>query len=378
MHNLVLNPFLIIALSFLFAHIAYLLPFSAIYPSISLESAAPGVYFIFLNLLAGVVWHYLHLSRSYIFKASSRMTSKLNVIGFVSCTLIVLELVVYGVPLLGQISYTDFGAPIIHVALVSSLLVLSVASIISSPRNFKWIVISLFISILILNRFLFIFISIAFLISYLSSKKFNLKYIIYSSFFIISIVFIFGLIGTWRMSVILDVPYSQAQEYILVAGHASDLYKDTNLPASFFWFWIYITSPISNLIYNVEIGNLMTNHSLLQLVGYELLPQTISKHLGDYPFKVILLSENLNVSSAIAPSYIALGFLGITLFFSYYAMIFTIVALCFKGFYRNVIVVIFSSLSFFMVFFNVIVMPIFIFSISVVLMFSLRISRSTS
>lgn len=375
MRSFVLNPFLIIAFSYLLAYSAYLLPFSEIYPTLNFSTAAPGLYFIVLNVIAGFIWHFIRLSSVSFNTIPVNAHFKINVIGLCSCALILVELSIYGVPLLGHVSYTDFGAPILHVALVSSLLVLSVASVLAG-RSFKWFLITLLIAVLILNRFLLIFVLLSFLFFHLSNKKFNFRSVFKSFLFISFIVFLFGLLGTWRMSSILGISYAEAQEYILVAGDASDFYIRTGLPISFFWFWIYLTSPISNLVYNVELGNYLVNLDFITLVGFEFLPQTISKHLGDYPYDVKLLAAHLNVASAISPSFIAMGFLGITLYFCYYFFLFFLFAMVLKGFYRYTLILILSSLSVFMIFFNVIIMPIFIFSIGVLLVLSMKYSRS--
>lgn len=124
------------------------------------------------------------------------------------------------------------------------------------------------------------------------------------------------------MSNIMDVPYKQAQDYILTAGNASDYYKDTGLPVSVFWFWVYVTSPLSNFVLNIKFNEVGDLYNIINVISFELFPQTISKHLGEYPIEVMLLSENLNVSTAVTPVYVALGYLGITIYFLYYSSVF--------------------------------------------------------
>lgn len=127
-----------------------------------------------------------------------------------------------------------------------------------------------------------------------------------------------------------------------------------------------------NIKFN-EVGDL---YNIINVISFELFPQTISKHLGEYPIEVMLLSENLNVSTAVTPVYVALGYLGITIYFLYYSSVFFLVTLMLKGDMRKVIIVLFSTLSMFMIFFNVIIMPIFIFSILVSFFMSLSVTRN--
>ncbi|MGY3870018.1 hypothetical protein ACW5W4_10835 [Aeromonas crassostreae] len=378
---LVLNPFFIISTSFCLSYFLYLLPFSDKYYELDLIGLYPGLYFVFLNFILGFLWFEFKLSTLTKIDVSKVLvfSKKTNYLGCVVSFLILIELLLYGVPILGQVDYTEFGAPIIHVALVSSMLVLSIISSLIYSYNKKlkwWIIISLVISFLILNRFLMLFVCISTVFVYLSLSRVRAKNIILVFIFIILFGYVFGLLGTWRMSNIMDVPYSQAQDYILTAGHASDQFKNTGLPVSVFWFWLYITSPLSNFILNIhdnQIGNIA---NIVNVISFELLPQTISKHLGDYPIKVLLLSDNLNVSSAITPVYVSLGYLGITIYVLYYASIYFFVAILSRGIFRNITVILLSTLSLFMIFFNVIIMPIFIFSLVIVFFISLKYSGS--
>ncbi|WP_125598880.1 O-antigen polymerase [Aeromonas salmonicida] len=375
-----LNPFFIISISFCFSYFLYLLPFSNQYYQLDLTGLYPGLYFIFLNFIFGFLWFKLKLSTLAKIDMSSItvFSKKTNYLGCVVFFLILIELLLYGVPILGQVDYTEFGAPIIHVALVSSMLVLSIISslLYSNNKNLKWwVFISLVISFLILNRFLILFVCVSTVFVYLSLSKIRARNIILVVLALIFFVYIFGLLGTWRMSNIMDVPYSQAQDYILTAGHASEQFKSTGLPVSVFWFWLYITSPISNFILNIYENQTGDIANIFSLISFELLPQTISKHLGDYPINVLLLSENLNVSSAITPVYVSLGYLGITIYALYYASIYFFVASSLRGVFRNVTVILLSTLSLFMIFFNVIIMPIFIFSLAVVVLISLNYSK---
>jgi hypothetical protein len=375
--NLIGNPFHIIAFSFSLSYMLYLLPFSDKYLPLNLINALPGLYFIFLNFMSGLVWSRFNLNLITSFSTYDilRVRRRVDILGYVVLSLIGIELVIYGIPLFGQVSYTDFGAPIIHVALVSCLLILSIISSFTYKVNSKWIFLSLIIGFLILNRFLILFVCIGGLLTYLSLNKIKINTFLKVTFFLFIVISVFGALGTWRMANIMDVSYIKAQDYILSAGHASDYYKEIGLPTSVFWFWIYITSPISNFILNVELNNMAEMKNISNVILFELLPQTISKRLGDYPIEVLLLSENLNVSSSITPSYISLGYLGITIYFSYYCFLFFFVTTLFRGLRRKVVVILLSTLSSFMIFFNIIIMPIFIFSVSVLFLFSLRFRK---
>ncbi|MGL5039095.1 MAG: hypothetical protein ACRC6D_03060 [Aeromonas sp.] len=377
---ILLNPFYVIATSFCFTYVLYLLPFSDKYYDLDLIGLYPGLYFFTLNCIFGVLWSSFKLntlSMTEILKTSN-FQKKTSYLGYIVSFFIVIELLLYGIPILGQVDYTKFGAPIIHVALVSSILVLSISSslIYSNNKSFKWwVFISLTISVLIMNRFLILFICFSAAIVYLVSNKIRIKNVILTLMVFVIIVYGFGFLGTWRMSNIMGVPYAQAQNYILTAGHASESFKNSGLPVSVFWFWLYITSPISNLILNIHDNQVGGIVNILNLISFELLPQTISKHLGDNAIKILLLSDNLNVTSAITAVYVYLGYLGITIYVFYYSFIYFCIAIMLRGIFRDITVVLLSTLSLFMVFVNVIIMPIFIFSLIVVFLISLKYSN---
>lgn len=321
---ILVNPFMIVGFSFLVSYLLYTFPFSNKYYELDFTSILPGLYFILLNFFGGIIWSKLNLfyskGRGAQYKSTAKI--KINILGAIVVLLILIEFFIYGIPLLGHVAYTDFGAPIIHVALVSSMLVLSILSCFNYSTSSKWMYISLFISILILNRFLILFIFISSIIVYLCSANIRFKKLFVVILGVIFFIYLFGVLGTWRMSNIMDVPYKQAQDYILTAGNASDYYKDTGLPVSVFWFWVYVTSPLSNFVLNIKFNEVGDLYNIINVISFELFPQTISKHLGEYPIEVMLLSENLNVSTAVTPVYVALGYLGITIYFLYYSSVF--------------------------------------------------------
>lgn len=74
---------------------------------------------------------------------------------------LVLELLIFGVPLLGQVSYTEFGLPILHHLVAMQW----IAILFSENRRFTYLLISVVSAILIFNRQLILLSIISFLIS---------------------------------------------------------------------------------------------------------------------------------------------------------------------------------------------------------------------
>ncbi len=72
-------------------------------------------------------------------------------------------------------------------------------------------------------------------------------------------VYLFGVLGSVRVGLLLDLPYEQAEGYILSAGAASDAFKKLVYRSLSFWGWLYLCSPLYNFIYNVDsVGLLRT------------------------------------------------------------------------------------------------------------------------
>lgn len=386
MKRVAANPFIIIAAVFLLSSALYLLGWSTIYPNLTPENILPIIFFVALNAVAAFFWDHLKLY-SIGFGVESRLQKvRFDRIGILGIVLILFELAIYGVPLLGQIAYSDFGAPIIHVLAVSALHVAVIYhswAFVHKKSKFgrNYLIIFFILAMLILNRFLLLFMAISFVFSYVCKPGFKTKQFLFFFFFSVSVLVLFGELGIIRMAMIADMDYSQARNYILEAGFASERYKDKGYPVSFYWVWLYITSPISNFVYNIE--NSSGAYSLFKLPNVflsEILPQTISKRLISAfeinHLEVKLIVPHLNVSTSLAAVYNGGWLVGIFFYFSYYTFLFFYLALTFNGVVKTVLISFFSILSMFLVFHNVFKMPIFLFSIFLLLSLKFTLRKS--
>jgi hypothetical protein len=365
------NPFLLIFGTFSFSLIMYTLPFSKIYPQIYFSNSAPIIFFMFLNIIAGVIWDKLGLFALKFNEAKQLLSIKIKIIGMFGGGLFLLELLIYGVPLFGQVEYHKFGAPILHVAAISCILVIAIYCSLDTRNNKLTLFLCLLASVIILNRFLFLFIIISITLTALVKVKTKKSFCFIIGMFLMFLI-LFGELGTLRMSGVLGIPYLDAKNYILDVGYASAYYKATGLSASFYWFWLYVTSPISNLILNIDTPQLVSVDGLFYIFTHEVLPQTISKHLSQSPLRVLHVVPHLNVSTALSSSYVGAGTAGLTLFFIFYSTIYFVIATALKGIYRSIVVILFCTFSCYFIFDNVIKMPIFMWSIIVILFLSVR------
>ena len=130
------------------------------------------------------------------------------------CTIILIELSYFGIPLLGHISYVDFGFPIIHhISLMLWILILF------GRKKIKYSIINTLFCLLIFNRQLILF----GVLSYLFSNKVKINF--YSlSLAILFITFFLG-IGYYRNFVLdvefdpfmglIDLPFLEFYDFIL-------------------------------------------------------------------------------------------------------------------------------------------------------------------
>lgn len=116
-------------------------------------------------------------------------------------------------------------------------------------------------------------------------------------------------------------PYSS--DFILQVGDASDAFR-TVIPGEFFWTYLYLTSPLSNLQYNVDISHArLTLSSFYNVVIHETTWDFISKridalHKGYARRTPVLLVDALTVSTTLAGSYTTAGWGGMVYIMLFY------------------------------------------------------------
>lgn len=126
------------------------------------------------------------------------------------------------------------------------------------------------------------------------------------------VFFLFGAIGNLRNSDSIE----SGREYIMMVGDATPKFRDSKIPAEFFWIYLYMTSPLSNVEHTIEKRK--SDYSFDNFVRYCVLclcPEMISKRLGFERTKGELITENLNVGSIYMESYIYYGWIGMGLSF---------------------------------------------------------------
>jgi hypothetical protein len=124
---------------------------------------------------------------------------------------------------------------------------------------------------------------------------------------IIPLLFFFGVLGSLRVS--REAGESYNNENFMDTGKASETFRQSIIPKEFFWTYIYVSSPLANLQYNIEKNPSprFTWDRLFWSGIYECLPDFITKRIhtlrGTGPAKEYRIAFSFNVSSIYSRSY---------------------------------------------------------------------------
>lgn len=219
-----------------------------------------------------------------------------------------------GIPLLWLATtidktYFDFGIPSMHGFMNSFIFA---ASLISSfmyyvTRRRKYLFIPIFAicwGVLVISRHLIITNSVQlFSLSMLVGNKGVItKRNVLFFFFLLLIVYLFGVIGDIR----------GVEGLIRAVGQPTDSFPSW-LPSGFLWVYIYLVTPVNNLINTMLYSAPITSYTFSTFSS--LFPSVIRNILYDVSqlTQGLLVSDNLNMSTAFVAPYNDMGNLGIIL-----------------------------------------------------------------
>jgi hypothetical protein len=144
-------------------------------------------------------------------------------------------------------------------------------------------------------------------------------------------MYAFGVAGNYRTvkdissySTTFDGRYSS--DIILNIGQATDSFRGNIIPGEFFWSYLYITSPLSNLQYNINKGvPPVTARNLILMINNEIVFDAISKRInglfGAEKLMPDLIVSQLTVCTTLAGSYLYAGWLGMAVFIAFFAVL---------------------------------------------------------
>ena len=182
-------------------------------------------------------------------------------------------------------NYRLFGIPSLHVFVVtfSSFYTVYLFQLFlshKSKRIFFLYLINLFAALLIYSRAMFFFNLTSSLFIYLIFlNEIPLKKIAFILLSLIPLFFLFGVLGSLRVSREAKEPYNN--ENFMAIGKASPEFKSSVIPREYFWAYIYISSPLANLQQNINDYPIesISVRKLAEMFNSEVLPDFLSKRI---------------------------------------------------------------------------------------------------
>lgn len=318
------NPFKCYAITSIVVLLLYSLRYSSLFPELTLT--------VYAFLLSSSI-----LSLALSWKVSSLAFTGISVTKarydfYIACAFtlgFLLEVLYAGtLPILSggghnSYDYVSFGIPVFHVFLIGASFFYSVYwwDLYIQNFGFKYFIYALSIilwAILIMNRGAVLICLISFLFAYGNRVGIKKKFI-YLLIFSFFIVWFFALVGDVRTKASGDL----TEDMILKVGGANENFKNSGLPNFFYWFYIYVTSPLANL--QTTINHISFNISPLNGIIIDFLPDFVSKRiLSENEIKKLwptLITPQLTVATAFARPIITLGLLGPYLLILYFLVL---------------------------------------------------------
>ena len=329
------NPYFCYSLAFATALLLYPLGWSGLYPPLTTSV----VVFVALTILFHVFAGMLFSKKGCITRSSTPDSQQKNA---VNITLVIYALwvaeFVYagGVPLIQILlrrsyDYKTFGIPTLHVFVVtfSSFYTIFLFQQYLGNRSVRVLllfIINLSAALLIYNRGMFLFnLSACLFLFLIYKRRITLRQVAIGTSGIIVTSYLFGVMGSLRVSNESKVPYSN--EGFLSTGSATAAFRNSGVPGEFFWTYVYTTSPLANLQENISVNASgdIGFMSLAQWFNNEVLPDFISKRINHYAGsgkqKVKTIPGPFNATTVYSGSYSYAGWWGVVLMMGVILMI---------------------------------------------------------
>lgn len=321
------NPYTLFAISWSLCLLLYPLGWSEIFPKLSNEL----LIFLIISIAVFAISGFFYGRVKYFVAPDLNFKLRYKKLLIINFLLYLVNFAYSGIPVLKGFRDTEFGIPTVVVIAITLNSFCSVYCfylfLIKNERRFLWYMIAcLLMFILSYSRGYVIMngISMFFLWMNVKHPVLSIKKVLIIISSSLLVLYLFGVAGNYRAigeiaSRDPKVETSYNNDMILTVGHASDSFKNNWIPNEYFWTYIYITSPLSNLQYNI------TNHApdftfsgVFHLVIDELLFDTFSKRINaslnrEKPSPDLIV-EALTVPTTLAGSYNYAGWIGMGIF----------------------------------------------------------------
>jgi len=330
------NPYMVFCMAWALCLALYVIGWSELFPKISTP---------LLIFLSVVILVFLALSFFYNRIKSDTVPPGLANMKISNRALFIFNLILWlcnfaysGIPILTGLRDADFGIPTVIVlatSLNSFTILCYFFTYLHSGKKILLLNIGFcfIIFVMIISRGGIMMTASSMFFLWLNVKKplvtFKKVLLIIASIFFV--MYLFGVAGNYRT--IKDVAsytdtfdQSYNSDIILGIGQASDSFENSIIPGEFFWSYLYITSPLSNLQYNLNRSDpSVTLDNVVALVNNEIVFDAVSKRVDDVfntvRKKPALIVEQLTVCTTLAGSYLYAGWTGMIIFILFFAVI---------------------------------------------------------
>jgi hypothetical protein len=324
-----INPFNVYFYATIIVFFIYLLNFSDLYPELG------SVIIIFFSLTSLIS---ILISKSIINNVKIKEIKNYDInkkhdviISIIIIILFIFEFIHFGtVPLFGSLGstasdYSLFGVKTLHPILIGvstfyGVYWWSIFIKLKYKLYFYMAMVPALASLLMLSRGGFLFIFICYVIIYANYNKFRIYF--YKIVIVLIVVGLsFGFLGELR-TINND---NNIEKAILNYGEANSNFYTSGLPDSFFWLYIYITSPLANFQSIIDnIGKVSNLFDPLVGIIIDFSPDFLSKNFIHSEIKEIFegytsirIHPAFTVSTAFARPLITLGWIGPWLLYLY-------------------------------------------------------------
>ena len=321
------NPYSAFAIAWLVCLLLYALHWADIFPALS------GKLFAFLALMIAIFG-----ITAFVFNKIPFPSPRLPVRTFhrqllvISTMLFMANFLYSGVPLLqGGTRELDFGVPTVIVFTVTlnsfTCVYCFYLYLLSGRKRFLvyvFICLSLFLLMFSRGNIMMTLVTMFFLWINVKRPAMNVKGLVGILAGLLLVMYLFGVAGNIRTINDIrnrepDFDNSYNSEVIMGLSGASETFRTSIIPGEFFWTYLYVTSPLSNLQYNVNIHSPgLTLRGMFYILIDELMFDTVSKRadslLNRQRPDPELIVDQLTVTTTLTGSYNYAGWGGMVFF----------------------------------------------------------------
>jgi oligosaccharide repeat unit polymerase len=337
------NPYTIFSIAWLLSLLLYSLGWAGIFPKLS---SSLLLFLLLTIIIFGITGFFFNKYKRKINIDSNKLLNiNCNVLIAINTVVWILNFLYSGIPLLSGLRNDEFGIPTVIVIATSFNCFLAVYCfyIYLHTKKYKYIffaVYCLLFFVLLFSRgnIIMTLCSMFFLWINVKNPKLNFKKIGTIVIGLCAVMYVFGVAGNYRAindiaSYNKDFDNSYNSKIILLYGDASDSFKNSFIPDEFFWGYIYLTSPLANLQYDINYSSPpFTIHNVALVFIDEVLLDAVSKRVDKFlnrkPQESALIVDQLTVCTTLAGSYTYAGWGGM-IFFLLIFFLFPIIYLLF-------------------------------------------------